>query len=161
MRLFQAALDTPLDSPFSATLSVHGLHFTVWAPSNLWVRKIPQNFRQISLSKIKKKYQRAFEGAQGEHCRHLASRRHRILIPVATQMSLPLVYLSLFKDAQDYLESANVKFDSEHRSVHNSVHTLRASFSCLLVGRGPQTLNCQGSGVSLRILDLSWRNICL
>ena len=33
MRLFQAALDTPLDSPFSATLSVHGLHFTVCAPS--------------------------------------------------------------------------------------------------------------------------------
>ena len=30
MRLFQAALDTPLDNPFSATLSVHGLHFTVW-----------------------------------------------------------------------------------------------------------------------------------
>ena len=29
MRLFQAALDTPLDSPFSATLSVHGLHFTI------------------------------------------------------------------------------------------------------------------------------------
>ena len=35
MRLFQAALDTPLDSPFSATLSVHGLHFTVCAPSRL------------------------------------------------------------------------------------------------------------------------------
>ena len=35
MRLFQAALDTPLNSPFSATLSVHGLHFTVCAPSNL------------------------------------------------------------------------------------------------------------------------------
>ena len=33
MRLFQAALDTPLDTPFSATLSVHGLHFTVCAPS--------------------------------------------------------------------------------------------------------------------------------
>ena len=33
MRLFQAALDTPLDSPFSATLSVHGLHFTVCALS--------------------------------------------------------------------------------------------------------------------------------
>ena len=33
MRLFQAALDTPLDSLFSATLSVHGLHFTVCAPS--------------------------------------------------------------------------------------------------------------------------------
>ena len=31
MRLFQAALDTRLDSPFSATLSVHGLHFTVCA----------------------------------------------------------------------------------------------------------------------------------
>ena len=30
VRLFQAALDTPLDSPFSATLSVHGLHFTVF-----------------------------------------------------------------------------------------------------------------------------------
>ena len=28
------SLDTPLDSPFSATLSVHGLHFTVCAPSN-------------------------------------------------------------------------------------------------------------------------------
>ena len=36
MRLFPAAPDTPLDSPFSATLSVHGLHFTVYAPSNLW-----------------------------------------------------------------------------------------------------------------------------
>ena len=33
MRLFQAALDTPLDSPFSATLSVHGSHFTVYAAS--------------------------------------------------------------------------------------------------------------------------------
>ena len=33
MRLFEAALDAPLDSPFSATLSVHGLHFTVCAPS--------------------------------------------------------------------------------------------------------------------------------
>ena len=38
MRLFQAALDTPLDSPFSATLSVHGLHFTVYVPSiRLWL----------------------------------------------------------------------------------------------------------------------------
>ena len=34
MRLFPAALDTPLDSPFSSTLSVHGLHFTVYAPSS-------------------------------------------------------------------------------------------------------------------------------
>ena len=33
MSLFQAPLDTPLDSPFSATLSVHGLHFTVCALS--------------------------------------------------------------------------------------------------------------------------------
>ena len=31
MRLFQAPLDTSLDSPFSATLSVRGLHFTVCA----------------------------------------------------------------------------------------------------------------------------------
>ena len=33
MHLFQGALDTPLDSPLSATLSIHGLHFTVCAPS--------------------------------------------------------------------------------------------------------------------------------
>ena len=33
MRLFQAALDTCLDSPLFASLSVHGLHFTVYAPS--------------------------------------------------------------------------------------------------------------------------------
>ena len=43
MRLFQAALDTPLDSPFSANLSVHGLHFTVCAPSS-----IPPPFRGVS-----------------------------------------------------------------------------------------------------------------
>ena len=34
MRLFQAALDTCLDSPLLASLSVHGLHFTVYAASN-------------------------------------------------------------------------------------------------------------------------------
>ena len=34
MRLFQAALDTCLDSLFFASLSVHGLHFTVYAPSS-------------------------------------------------------------------------------------------------------------------------------
>ena len=33
MRLFQATLDTCLDSPFLASLSVHGLHFMVYAPS--------------------------------------------------------------------------------------------------------------------------------
>ena len=33
MCLFQAALDTCLDSPLFASLSVHGLHFTVYAPS--------------------------------------------------------------------------------------------------------------------------------
>ena len=33
VRLFQAALDTCLGSPFFASLSVHGLHFTVYAPS--------------------------------------------------------------------------------------------------------------------------------
>ena len=36
------------------------------------------------------------------HCRHLASRRHRTAIPVATQMSLPPVCLPLFKRAQDF-----------------------------------------------------------
>ena len=37
MRLFQAPLrlDTCLDSPFFASLSIHGLHFTVYAPSNV------------------------------------------------------------------------------------------------------------------------------
>ena len=33
MRLFKAALDTCLDSPFFSSLSVHGLHFTVYAAS--------------------------------------------------------------------------------------------------------------------------------
>ena len=33
MRLFPAPLDTCLDSPFFASLSVHDLHFTVYAPS--------------------------------------------------------------------------------------------------------------------------------
>ena len=34
MRLLEAALDTSLDSPLFAGLSVHGLHFTVYASSN-------------------------------------------------------------------------------------------------------------------------------
>ena len=33
LHLFQAALDTCLDSPLFTSLSVHGLHFTVYAPS--------------------------------------------------------------------------------------------------------------------------------
>ena len=33
MHLFQAALDTRLDSPLLASISVHGLHFTVYAAS--------------------------------------------------------------------------------------------------------------------------------
>ena len=33
MRLFQAPVDTCLDSSLLASLSVHGLHFTVYAPS--------------------------------------------------------------------------------------------------------------------------------
>ena len=33
MRLFESPLNTCLDSPFSVSLSVHGLHFTVYAPS--------------------------------------------------------------------------------------------------------------------------------
>ena len=38
MRLFQAALGTCLDSPFFASLSVHGLHFTVYAPApDSWI----------------------------------------------------------------------------------------------------------------------------
>ena len=32
---FQAPLDTCLGSPFFASLSVHGLHFTVYAASNM------------------------------------------------------------------------------------------------------------------------------
>ena len=34
MRLYQAAFDIWLDSPLFASLSVHGLHFTVYAASN-------------------------------------------------------------------------------------------------------------------------------
>ena len=37
MPLFQAPLDTCLDSPFFVGLSVHGLHFTVYAPSICFV----------------------------------------------------------------------------------------------------------------------------
>ena len=43
MRLFQAALDTCLDSPF---LPVHGLHFTVRAPSMNVPAKRARKFRQ-------------------------------------------------------------------------------------------------------------------
>ena len=44
MRPFQAALDNCVDSPFFASLSVHGLHFPVYAPSNFkslagWISK--------------------------------------------------------------------------------------------------------------------------
>ena len=51
MRLFQAALDTPLDSPFSATLSVHGLHFTVCAPSSLGGGAVRGEFSWRSLGR--------------------------------------------------------------------------------------------------------------
>ena len=34
MRLFQARLDTCLDSPFFVSLSSHSLHFTVYAASD-------------------------------------------------------------------------------------------------------------------------------
>ena len=40
MRLFQAPLDTCLDSPLLASLSVHGLHFTVYTPSKFHVCKL-------------------------------------------------------------------------------------------------------------------------
>ena len=39
MRLFWAALDTSLDSPFFASLSVHGLHFTAYARSINFLRR--------------------------------------------------------------------------------------------------------------------------
>ena len=48
MCLFQAALDTPRDSPFTATLSVHGLHFTVYALS----RYLNNMFKRIFLMTI-------------------------------------------------------------------------------------------------------------
>ena len=48
MRLFQAALDTPLDSPFFTSLSVHGLHFTVYAPSIHLLRRSLQGPTEIS-----------------------------------------------------------------------------------------------------------------
>ena len=45
MCLFQAALDTPRDGPFTATLSVHGLHFTVYALSTCEFLGIPATTR--------------------------------------------------------------------------------------------------------------------
>ena len=49
VHLLQAALDTCLDSPFFASLSVHGLHFTVYAPSSSFgVQKIGANFSPAS-----------------------------------------------------------------------------------------------------------------
>ena len=49
MRLFQAPLDTCLDSPLLASLSVHGWHFTVYAPSRI----ISERFSE-ELSETKK-----------------------------------------------------------------------------------------------------------
>ena len=37
VRVSQATLDTCLDSPFFASLSVHGLHFTLYAPSKKYL----------------------------------------------------------------------------------------------------------------------------
>ena len=52
MRLFQAALDTPPYSPFTATLSVHGLHFTVYALSTdffrIYVQKLPAAILRVA-----------------------------------------------------------------------------------------------------------------
>ena len=50
MRLLQGALDTPLDSPFSATLSIHGLHFTVYTPLNRGNFGAMTNLRKIPIS---------------------------------------------------------------------------------------------------------------
>ena len=44
MRLFQASLDTCLGSPLFASLSVHGLHFTVYAASKLADFLVPVYF---------------------------------------------------------------------------------------------------------------------
>ena len=56
MRLFQGALDTPLDSPFSATLSVHGLHFTVYAPSK-WGKKTELCFADFVFLTLRRPFQ--------------------------------------------------------------------------------------------------------
>ena len=45
MRLFQAALDTCLGSPFFASLSVHGLHFTVYAHKEFRSPQDPPPYR--------------------------------------------------------------------------------------------------------------------
>ena len=44
MCLFQAGLDTCLDSPFLASLSVHGLCFTVYAPSTFETQRKTKPF---------------------------------------------------------------------------------------------------------------------
>ena len=55
MRLFQAALGTCLDSPFFASLSVHGLHFTVYALElcdNTLSKKGSEKALEIALDKV-------------------------------------------------------------------------------------------------------------
>ena len=54
MSLFPAALDTPLDSPFAATLSVHGLHFTVCAPANSWKARFTNPWNVLRLKTAEK-----------------------------------------------------------------------------------------------------------
>ena len=58
MRTFQAALDTCLDSPFFASLSVHGLHFTVYAPSTTaWRISVLCFLRNVGSHRPKKSQQ--------------------------------------------------------------------------------------------------------
>ena len=55
MRLFQGPLDTCLDSPFFASLSVHGLHFTVYAASRFRSQGFrKQGFRKLGIPKVGK-----------------------------------------------------------------------------------------------------------
>ena len=49
MRLFRAALDTCLNSPLFASLSVHGLHFTACVLSNTVSRVL---FRERELTEF-------------------------------------------------------------------------------------------------------------
>ena len=52
MRLFEATLDPCLDSPFLASLSVHGLHLTVYAPSNFLNLAAQSSHRKIAVGAV-------------------------------------------------------------------------------------------------------------
>ena len=80
MSLFQVALDTPLGNPFSASLSVHGLHFTVCAPSNFWLECMPQEVKMQSCGSMVNTSSLVAFSAVLVRLRHVAVGLRRVLV---------------------------------------------------------------------------------